>query len=281
MTDRVLVGSDAVVTGPVFTTTDEVATDTTGTPTVTVTSRVTGETLTAPTVTALAAAGAYTVDLTAATHTVALDFLDLVWTGTVSGKTRKMGQTVEVVGGFYESIPNLRTITSLATKPVDQLRKYRTEIEDICETHRGTAYVPRVAIETFTDGPVRLKHRHVGEILAVTIDGTAGDPDDFEVDPVTRTVTGSPGYAETLTIAYVHGYTSPPQALVEACREYVRAKVTTDSSDANRNPSSVTNLATQEVYRFGTADPKFGRFTGIESVDARINQVDDERVLVR
>ena len=283
MTDRVLVGSDAVVTGPVFTTTDEVATDTTGTPTVTCTSRVTGATLTAPTVTALAAAGAYTVDLTATTHTVALDFLDLVWTGTVSGKTRKMGQTIEVVGGFYESIPNLRTISSLATKPVDQLRKYRTEIEDICETHRGTAYVPRVAIETFTDGPVRLKHRHIGEILAVTVDGTAGDPADYEVDSVTRTVSSDGGmwFDETLTIAYVHGYTSPPQALVEACREYVRAKVTIDSSDADRNPTSVTDLVTQQVYRFGTADPRFGRFTGIESVDARINQVDDERVLVR
>jgi len=234
-------------------------------------------------VTTLSAAGAYTVDLTATTHTVALDFLDLVWTGTVSGKTRKMGQTIEVVGGFYESIPNLRTISSLATKPVDQLRKYRTEIEDICETHRGTAYVPRVAIETFTDGPVRLKHRHIGEVLAVAIDGTAGTPGHYDVDPVTRTVTadGGPWFSESFTIAYVHGYTSPPQALVEACREYVRAKVTIDSSDADRNPTSVTDLVTQQVYRFGTADPKFGRFTGIESVDARINQVDDERVLVR
>lgn len=283
MTERVLVDSDATITGPVFTDADETAADTTSTPTVTAVSRVSGETLTAPSVTALAAAGAYTADLTAAAHTAELDVIDLTWTGTVAGKTRTYSQTVEVVGGFYDSIPSLRTITSLASRPVAQLRKYRAEIEDKCEEARGTAYVPRCAIETFTSGPVRLRHRHVQRILSITVDGTTRDVADYEVDPITRTVTTANGgiwFTTDVVIAYVHGYLSPPAALVEACREFVRAKVTIDSADANRNPTSVTNLATQEIYRFGTADPKYGRWTGLESVDSRINSVTDERVLI-
>lgn len=284
MIERVLVDSDATITGPVFTDANEAAADTTGTPTVTVTSRVTGATLAAPVVTALAAPGEYTADLTALVHTADLDILDLVWTGTVATKTRRYTQTVEVVGGFYDSIPSLRTISSLATKPVAQLRKYRTEIEDKCEEARGTAYVPRVAVETFTCGPVRLSRRNVQRILSVTVDGVSRTAADYTADRVTRNVTTANGgiwFTDTVTIAYVHGHPQPPQALVEAEREFIRAKVTIDSSDANRNPTSVTNLATQEIYRFGTADPKYGRWTGLESVDSRINSVPDERVLIR
>jgi hypothetical protein len=285
VTDRALVASDYTATSPVFTDGNEEAAACDAPPTVTITSRVTGEVVDTDTGTEVEdTPGVYTVTLAAALATASLDILDLVWEGTADGRVQTLSQTVEVVGGFYDSIPSLRTIPALGSKPAAQLRKFRTEFEDICETARGTAYVQRVAVETFRSGPVRLTHRHPGDILAVTVDGVAGDPDDYDVDPVTRTVTRGDyclSFSDTVTIAYVHGYTAPPTGLVEACREYVRAKVTIDSSDANRNPSSVTNLATQEIYRFGTADPKYGRWTGLESVDSRINQVDDERVLIR
>lgn len=288
MPERVIVDSDALVVGPTFTGTDEEAAATTGVPTVTVTSRALGTTLTAPTASAGTGTGVYTVPLTTSAHTGSIDVLDLVWTGTVSGKTRVLSQSVEVVGGFYESIPNLRSITTLssaATRPAAQLRRFRNELEDICEMARGTAFVHRCAIETHTTGPVRLKHRHVVSLLAVTIDGVAKTAADYTADPITRTLTTTDGsavyFTDSVRVAYVHGYQSPPGALVEACREYVRAKATIDSSNANRNPTSVTELATGTVYRFGTADPKYGRWTGIEGVDERINQVDDERVLVR
>lgn len=288
MTDRALVASDYTAYSPVFTDGNEAASACDELPTVTVTSRVTGEVYGTYTGDAVGdQIGVYVASLSAAGPCAELDIVDLVWTGVAGGRGQTLTQEIEVVGGFYESIPALRTITVLSGKPAATLRKYRTEIEDICETHRGTAYVPRVAIETFDAdqrGQIRLKHRHVQRVLAVTVDGTARDIDLYEVDQVTRTFSSDAGgmwFAETMTVAYVHGYTSPPQALVEACREYVRAKVTVDSSNADRNPTSVTDLATQQVYRFGTADPKYGRYTGIESVDSRINQVDDERTLIR
>lgn len=281
---RVLVDSDATITGPIFTDANEEALDTTGTPTVAVVSRVTGDTLTAPTVTAETGAGIYTCALTAAAHTGEVDILDLTWTGTVASKTRTYRQTVEVVGGFYLSVPELRQTTTLAsasTRSADQLRKFRTEGEDIIETARGVAYVPRCAVETFgPDDVVRLRHRRVRSLLAVRVDGVDQDVADYEVDPVTRIVSGSLPSSATVVVAYSHGYTTPPLAATEALREYVRAKAVMDSSSANRNPSSVTNLATGETYRFTTADARFGRFTGIEEVDARINMLDDERVFL-
>lgn len=286
MADRVLVDSDATLPGPVFTGPDEEAVAPDDTPDVVAVSRVTGETLEPPIAAAVdgeGAVGQFTVELTAADHTADLDIIDLTWSGEIAGKLRTYTQTIEVVGGFYDSVPSLRSISSLSSVPLASLRKYRAEIEDKCEEARGTAYVPRVAIETFAPGPIRLRHRHVQRLLSVTIDGTTQDVDHFEVDPVTRTVTSSNGgvWADTsITIAYVHGHLSPPVALVEACREFVRAKATVDKADTNRNPTSVTNLATQEVYRFGTADPKYGRWTGLESVDSRINSVADERVLI-
>jgi hypothetical protein len=285
MPDRVLVDSDAILPGPVFTGPDEEAVAPDDPPDVTAVSRVTGETLEPPIAVAVEdAVGQYTVMLTAADHTAELDIIDLTWSGEAGGKLRTYTQTVEVVGGFYNSIPSLRTVSSLAARPIEQLRKYRTEIEDICEEARGTAYVPRVAIDRFTGGLIRLKHRHVQRILSVTVDGTAQDAARYEVDPVTRTVTTSNGgiwFSSDVAIAYVHGYPSPPAALVEAERIFIRAKCTRDASDSNRNPSSVTNLATQEVYRYTTADPRFGRWTDIDEVNEKINAVPDERVLVR
>lgn len=284
MAVRVLVDSDATITGPTFTDASEEAADTTGTPTCTVTSRVTGQALTAATVTTETGAGIYTAALTPAAHTGELDILDLVWSGTVSSKTRTYTQTVEVVGAFYLSVPQLRATATLAdasTRSAAQLRKYRTEGEDIIERARGVAYVPRCAVETFGPGDVvRLKHRRVRSLLAVRVDGVAKTVADYDVDPVTRTVSGSLPPSATIVVAYTHGYDEAPQLAQEALREYVRAKCVIDSSSANRNPSSVTNLATGETYRFTQADPRFGRWTGIEEVDSRINMLDDERVLL-
>ncbi len=284
-----LVDGHATVLGPTFVDADETATDTTGTPTVAAVSRVSGDTLTAPAVTTLAGAGAYSCELTPADHTADLDIIDLTWTGAVGGKTRTYRQTVEVVGDFYVSIAALRAISSLAsasTRPVDQLRRFRNEIEAIIEQARGTAYVHRVEIEEVRAdrvGYVVVSRRHPVRLLALSVDGEVRDVEDYEfvdngvsVRPIDSRFT--PGVK--VRVAYVHGYEAPPQPLVEAVREYVRAKVTIDSSSANRNPSSVTDLATGQVYRFGTADPRFGRWTGLEEVDARINQVPDERAMI-
>lgn len=286
MGERVLVDSHATITGPIFTDADETATDTTGSPTVAAVSRVTGATLTAPAVTTLTAAGAYSCELTPTAHTGDLDIIDLTWTGTVASKTRTYMQTVEVVGAFYVSLPELRTVSVLSTRDAAQLRKFRMEAEDLIEPARGTAYVHRCAVESYDvqlTGLVRLRHRHPVRLLALRIDGEAQDVADFTFDAVTRTlvpVSGRFTCKTVVEVAYVHGYASPPQLLREAVTEYVRAKAVVADSSQQRGVSSVSSLATGEVYNFISPDPRFGRWTGVETADFRINLVDDERVLI-
>jgi len=286
--ERVLVGSDTDLIGPTFVGADEEAASPDEDPTVTVVSRVTHDTLTAPTVTGTGDPAVYTARLTAADHTATLDVLDVTWTAVVGGMTRTHAQEVWIVGGVYETIPGLREITTLAnasTRPAAQLRKFRNEIESIIEEARGTAYVRRATVETFTIGrhPIRLRWRHCTP-LAVWVDGVAQDETLYDVDPITATVTTDAGWfpaGTVVEIAYAHGHQAPPTLAVEAAREYVRAKCLTDSSSQMRGVSSVTSLATQEVYRFTTVDPKYGRFTGIEEVDSRILNLTDERVAIR
>lgn len=287
---RLLVGADAQVVSPTFTGLDEEPSDLDAVPTVAVTSLVTGDTLAAPTATSVEAdSGSYQVTLTADDHLGELDVLDIVWTGEIDGAPRRATQRVEVVGAFYNTIPDLRAIPTLsdaATVPLARLRKFRDEAEDVIEEARGAAYVPRVSVETVlltkSCAALRLAELHPSRLLALSIDDVAQDVADYDLDSDSRKVTGAGWFAadSTVRVAYVHGYEAPPALLVEAEREYVRAKCHVDGSNLQRNPISVSNLATGEVYRYGTADPKFGRWTGIPEVDDRIRMVPDERAVV-
>lgn len=290
MAERVQVGIDSVILSPTFFDADEAAADADATPSITVASAVTGAALTAPTVTSATGDGNYQVTLGADTHCSAVDRLTLTWTAEVGGIERNLSQTVEVVGGFYESILGLRGISTLAdaaTQPTARLRRFRAQIEDIIEEARGVAYVPRVHIDTFylPSGAthVRLSKLRPLTILAVRYGSTSKTVANYDLDLDTRRFYPSSGVFPidtVVTVAYVHGHATPPALAVEACREYVRAKCHVDASNVNRNPSSVTNIATGETYRWTTADPKYGRWTGIEEVDARINNLPDERVVI-
>ncbi|MCB9376799.1 MAG: hypothetical protein H6515_13155 [Microthrixaceae bacterium] len=289
MAERVVSGIDAVLLSPTFFDAGEAASVADDTPTLTVASAVTGGTLSAPMATSVGS-GVYSATLDADTHLSTVDRLTVTWAGEVDSLERNLSQTVDVAGGFYESILGLRSISTLSDasgQPTARLRRFRSQIEDIIEEARGTAYVPRVAVDTFhlPSGAthVRLSKLHPSAILAVRYGATAQTVGDYELDYDTRRFCPSSGVFPVdtvLTVVYQHGYTTPPDLAVEACREYVRAKCHVDASNVNRNPSSVTNIATGETYRWSTADPRYGRWTGIEEVDARINMLPDERVVI-
>lgn len=277
---RLVAGSDARVVSPLFTDLDEAPCATTGVPTVAVTSVLNGA-LSAPTATAWTGhTGRYRATLTAATHLAAVDQLTVTWTGTADGAARTLTQQVDVAGGVYVQTDVLaaqRTVpeTDLG---MEALRAWRTSFELIAERARGVAYVPRLAIE---DHPashrcsVPLEWARPRELLAVWVDGEAVDVDLYELDKGSKTVSGDFSYP--VRLAYSHGYTQPPEALVAACQDYVRAKALSTTSDQARTVLSFTNLASGEVYRYGTADWDAGRWTGMESVDSLISSVDDER----
>lgn len=287
MLERVLVDSDSTIVGPAFSGADEEAAATATTPTVAVVSLLTGDTLTAPTVSSGTGTGVYNAALTAADHTGNVDLLELTWTGTVSGKARVLTQRVEVVGGYYTSIPELRALSPLsdASKhPGARLKRLRAACEDLIERQAlGVAFVPRAQVDEFyTNGQTIRLRRQVRELVRVLFDDVEQTVGSFEVNPQTSRLSyvngGSFPRGTQVTVCYRHGYDHPPVLLVEAVREYVRAKAVEDASTQNRNADVVT-MANGETYRFYTANPGIQRWTGLSYVDDRINSVPSERVV--
>lgn len=276
-----VVGSDARVISPLFTDLDEVPAAVTGVPTVSVVSLLTGA-LAAPTATAYPdMTGLYRATLTAAVHLTEPDELTITWAGTVDGAARTLTSTAEVAGGVYvptDVLAGQRTVPD-TTVGLDVVRAWRDVFEWLAERARGVAYVPRLAVEDHpvTDrGVVSLGWARPRAIRAVWVDGVAVDADAYTLDAGAGTVSGS--FCSPTRIAYTHGHDRPPAALVVAERDYVRAKVLSDTSDQHRNVISFTDRVSGETYRYGTADWKAGRWTGMESIDSLIASVPDERI---
>lgn len=276
-----VVGSDARVISPLFTDLDEVPAAVTGVPTVSVVSLLTGA-LAAPTAAAHPdQVGLYRATLTAADHLTEPDELTLTWAGTVGGAVRTLTSTVEVAGGVYvptDVLASQRTLPDTAVG-LDVVRSWRDVFEWLAERARGVAFVPRLAVEDHpasVRGVVTLRRARPRVIRAVWVDGVAADPNDWVLDPASGTVTGS--FESVTRIAYEHGHDRPPTALVVACRDYVRSKALSDTSDQQRNVISFTDRVSGETYRYGTSDWSAGRWTGLQSIDELISSVPDERI---
>lgn len=231
--------------------------------------------------------GVYQAVLDADGHLSAPDRLTVTWTGAVESYARTLTQQVEVAGGQYlgfDELASLRTIPDVNATPVD-IRLYRDAFERLAERARGVAYVPRFAVDTF-NGPtvgnyVRLSNRRPRSIVSVIVDGTpVTDLDGYVFDSVGRLFLGGGhlGWSSELQVAYIHGHDAPPPAITEAGRQWIRAQLLASASDHSRTLLSITNMASGETYRFGTADWSAGRYTGMESVDQLINSVADERI---
>lgn len=118
--------------------------------------RADGSTLLNTTATNDPAVGVYSVVIPSQSD---LNILTLTWTGTFTGTQISLQSTVEIVGGFYFSLAELRSYdSSLANTTkyttsmlIDARNQVETEFEDIC----GRAFVPRfnreIGIETDPD----------------------------------------------------------------------------------------------------------------------------------
>lgn len=285
---RVLRGSDTTITSPTFVGADgETPTDIDDLPTVTVTDYA-GTALADPTaVDGAGETGLYTVELTAADHTDVLNLLTLTWTGTVAGKTQTYSQDVEVVGGFYASLPSIRDQQGLGDPdkyPTARLREVREEFERLVDEYRGAAFVPRLAYETVRGvhwfSSYLLGQMNPRVVRSITVASVAQDTASWLLNDYgllyseTSSVSWSAG--ETATVAYEHGYDGPPPELQRACREYVRAVLLKETSGVDRDiiwqsfEGGVTN-------RYSTPDWSNGRPTGWLEVDRLLNQLPDNR----
>jgi hypothetical protein len=281
---RVLVDSDVLVTSPTFVAADgESPTDAASTPTVTA-AREDGTALVAPAVSDVTGTGVYGATLLGASHTSALDVLSLVWSGSVTGAGAQVyAQTVEVVGGFYVSLPDLRSMPELSntTKHATaSLRAARTEFEFLAERYCEVAFVPRYARDLLRgDGSNRitLGHHRPHSLRSIEIDGEAQTTSEFHFDGlVLEWDSGSFPVAvgePNVEVVYEHGHEFAPAMISQACRVYVEQRLLGDRSGIPRLALSVDS----EFGNMRLSTPGPNRPTGIPLVDAVLNEY-SERV---
>lgn len=258
-------------------TVDGVATDPDGnSATVTIT-KADGTVLQASTPTTRLDAGVYTYSLQPQAD---LNELTATWTGTFSGVTQSITTRVEVVGGYYCSLaelraePNLDSTTKFTTAKLIAARQW---FETLAERYCNQAFVPRYRrLRLSGDGTTRLflPDPYVTRILSVTDTATntlftADELADLVADPVSGAVTRvSLGVwpANSLWVEYEHGLTDVPDDIHDAAKIAVRDKLLNDQT--GRPMLSIADGA-GGTTRFAMPGP--GRPTGIPDVDAALN----------
>jgi hypothetical protein len=289
---RILVGSDTAITSPPFVGADgETPTACDSDPTVTVVDHA-GVAMSAPTAELVDGAdGVYKVKLTHGEHAARLDILTITWTGTVDGDTQVLVNEVDVVGAFYATLPSIRQMDGMEDPnkyPVAELRRVRDIFEGVAERYRGVSYVPRLKVEAVKGGawcststflvdelyPRALRSITVGE---TTADLTGWLFNDYGL-LYNDVASVSWGAGETARIAYEYGRDRPPEAIADACREYVRSTLLKSTSGVDRD-IIWQSFDGGPTNRYSTPDWAAGRPTGWIDVDRLLNSVLDERHL--
>lgn len=269
------------LTSPTFVGSDGETPEDTASLAVCAVSRANGTALTAAVVTNTAEDGVYTAAITT-THTAQLDRLQITWTGTAGSLAQVYTQELEVAGGWYVTIPEVRGTRDLsdATKyTVAEIRSRRDEFERIAEHHCGQAFVPRYHSETFRGNGrsnLILKYPNLISILSVTVDDVAQTVGDYELDEALGLVrtdgTRFPcptGSGNNVTVEYTHGLTVCPVDVKEACLTYLRSKLTHVVAGLP-NPQATEAIDGGRLMTFssrGTDTP-----TGIPDVDDVLNR---------
>lgn len=288
-TTRVLRDSGAVLSHTFYA--DGTATAADGTVTVSIT-KADGTTLTSGNATAVGST--YTFVLA---DQPLLDRLTVTWTGTFSGVTQAQTDIVEIVGGFYVTLAEIRALPNLsdtAKFTTAELVAARTWFETTFERATGVAWVPRYARD-------RISGNNRAALLLprypLRIDPVTGAPVVYSVRTYTTssayTALTSPNLADlivsddgllrrfdgtsftsgygNLVVEYEHGHESPPADVVEAAKAGIRAKLVDDQT-GNR----VFAVQTDEgIVRHSS--PGSGRPFGIPFVD-EIAAAHDHRV---
>lgn len=250
--------------------------------TVTVTAkRADGTTLLGPTAaTNDPAVGVYSIVIPPQAN---LNFLTLTWSGTFTGTAITIESYVEIVGGFFFSIAELRasdnalSITRFSNQQlIDARLSVETEFEDIC----GQAFVRRFAseyVEDVYDYDIFTQHYNPRKLLALKVNGTTYDVSTWEA--LYYVTTGSGGKSITLAgpalvatyggnhvyIEYEYGMTQVPYPIKE--KAIRRAKLNLLGMASTIDPRATTMLL-PDIGQVNLATPGMrGLETGIPDID--------------
>lgn len=254
---------------------DETPTDATGAVTVTIT-RADGTALATAAATTADGEGVYSYTLAAQAN---LDILTVAWTGTWGGVASTPAvHTVEIVGGHYLSIRDLRTTNNLgdtAKFPTEKLEQARMWFEHRVEDYVGIAFVPRYRRDTLDGSGTRtltLSRWPLRRLLSVTVDGvtqtttTWAKPTTAVLDQVTGTFTLG---AQNVVVAYEYGLDAPPQQLRDAAKTAIRDHLLGNYS----GPRAFLEQGEFGIVRLSQPGPD--RPFGIPEVDAVLNDLNE------
>lgn len=217
-----------------------------------------------------------------------LDHLTVVWTGAFGGITQKITTHVQIVGGFYVALAEVRGLSGMddqTSYPDSQLVEARRWFEDLAEGELvcDVAFVPRYGRELF-DGEnapeilLRQTHR-LRKLLAVKVDGASKTLSEFVPYPEGRVYwkNGSfPAGYRNVEIAYEHGHDGPDEGLRQAALVAIKSRVLGDRSGI---PVHALTMST-DVGSFTLAMAGGKRHTGIPFVDAALEEHQERAPLV-
>lgn len=245
---RVLKTASTLLTRTFFL--DEAATDSSTTPTV-ATTRLDGTAVAAGTGSAThpGPLGVYQFTLPGGPTSPAsaawqLDSLQIAWTGTLGGALVTLTDTVEVVGGFFFGLGELRTVhktlSSPTAYPTSLLAAKRIQVEQECERICRQAFVPRFAREVLSGRDtdrLGLKNMMVRRVRSVTVSGVAWSaPTVATVVPTDSGLLVLPGGAVwpagvgNIVVEYEHGLDQPPEEVKDAAMLRLRTVVNRPTS---------------------------------------------------
>lgn len=170
------------------------------------------------------------------------------------------------------------TTRSVSDADVDALV---AEFEELAEDYCGVAFTPRTVTGAVI-WPRRstllfFPHSYLRTVTAVSVDGTAFTSDELtdftgtDLDLASGIGTRY-GWGDRVVVTYTHGLDSPPEAILRACVDFVKAK---GLANASSRPKEVIGYTDDSgwSYRLGTPDPDNGRPTGVMEVDAVLQRM--------
>jgi hypothetical protein len=258
---------------------DEEPVDADGAVTVTVTTADGTVVSTGPATSAGTGSGEYVYSL--APRSV-LGLLTLTWAGVFSAVAQSLTSTVEVVGGFYVALAEIRALPGMADTgkyPTADLVKARQWFETRFEEHTGMAFVPRAATDRLSGrcSTLMLPHWPVRSIIAVRSYTSPTVNVAFTVDELADLLVDSGGMVQRYStgwwpldveVDYEHGQQAPPADVKDAGLVAIREKLLEDVSGARGNRQF--SVATQDgIVRSST--PGDDRPFGLPVVDSVAN----------
>lgn len=209
-----------------------------------------------------------------------MDDLTLTWSGTFSGMAQSITTYVEVVGGFYFTLAELRALPNLSDTnkfTTSELADARRWFETVAERYCGVAFVPRfqrvtldgtdLAYFQLPDIPVRKVRSVSVDDVALTsteLDALAVSAGGFGYIDRTDGALVTKGYGN-VSVAYEYGLDGPPDDLRHAGLVAARHKLLTDLQGTPARELSIANDL-GGTTRFST--PSEDRPTGLLEVDA-------------